>query len=122
MAIALLSRPLPNKRTVLGKGVSDEGLRMLATAGCGENLRLLSLSGERQCVLLSSGRGTVGQNTSGMMLAAEHSFFSTVSVSVLSLCLLCQNHSSEGRSHRRRVACARHCRVRQVSHGIVSSL
>ena len=40
----LLSSPLLFcKRAALGEGVTDEGLRALASAGCGENLTELAL-------------------------------------------------------------------------------
>ena len=40
------------KRAGLGEGVTDEGLRALASAGCGENLTKLDLSCECSCVLV----------------------------------------------------------------------
>ena len=41
------------KRAALGEGVTDEGLRALASAGCGKKLTSLSLVGECCCVLVS---------------------------------------------------------------------
>ena len=41
------------QRAGLEEGVTDEGLRALASAGCGKKLTSLSLVGECCCVLVS---------------------------------------------------------------------
>lgn len=46
LCVCLWIPPLQNERTVLREGVTDEGLRALASARCGENLTWLNLSGD----------------------------------------------------------------------------
>ena len=50
----LPSSPFFAKRTALEEGVTDEGLRALASAGCGEKLTSLILWGECSFVLVFS--------------------------------------------------------------------
>ena len=60
-SLALLS-PCLCERADLKEGVTDEGLRALASAGCGEKLTLLSLRSEccflLVCDLMVCGRGS----------------------------------------------------------------
>lgn len=53
--------PLFCDRADLKEGVTDEGLRSLASAGCGGNLKSLALQGSFSCQFASvEGRGVVG--------------------------------------------------------------
>ena len=84
-----LSSPCFFKRADLEEGVTDSGLRALASAGCGENLTSLTLFSECCCVpvcelmFCESGSGSVG--SVGCVLL---SVTGALSPPVLSSCLL----------------------------------